>query len=98
MVTHIVSWNLQEEAKENRDEVLGKVKKSLEDLKGIVPEIVTIEVKINLMSSGTVDAVLISTFNTVDDLDAYQENEDHLKAASYIKSVFCNRTCIDYEI
>jgi type III secretory pathway lipoprotein EscJ len=96
MINHIVSWNLNEEAKLDREFVLTKVKSSLEDLENKIEGVVKISVRIDLLNTSTADAVLISSFIDEEALNNYQKNEQHLKVAEYIKTVFCNRTCLDY--
>lgn len=97
MIIHIVSWNLQDEAKENSQEILKKIKKDFDGLKGCVPGIISIDFIINEMLSSTVDGTLICKFENVDALNQYQKCDAHLKVAEYIRTVFCNRTCIDFE-
>lgn len=97
MVHHIVSWNVKEEYCDKKEEVMKRVKDSLEALTDVVPGIIRIHVQINRMESSTVDLTLMCEFETVEALNAYQVSDGHVKAAGYIKQVLCNRTCIDYE-
>lgn len=98
MVHHIVSWNVKEEYTQSKEEVMNKIKDSLEALTDVVPGIISIHVLINKMQSSTVDLTLMCEFETVDALNAYQVSDGHVKAAGFIKQVLCNRTCIDYEV
>lgn len=98
MIKHIVSWNVKDDLDEEKNNVMKKVKDSLEALKNEVPGIISIQVIINEMQSSTVDLTLFCEFDTVETLNAYQVSKGHLEAAKYIKQVLCNRNCIDFEV
>jgi len=98
MVHHIVCWNFNEELSETeRKEAGSLIKQKLEEIKPHAKGAVSIEVKINELESSNRDVALVSTFETVDDLKAYQVHPMHVEAGKYIRSVTCNRACIDYE-
>ncbi len=97
MINHIVTWKLKDRESADAREVLQKVKSILEELHDVVPGIISLKVVVNEMSSSSVDAALISKFETKEALDAYQVSERHKKASEYVGSVFCDRACIDYE-
>lgn len=98
MIYHIVSWKLNDDILESdREAVKSRVKESLESLKNEVEGVIDIKVITNPLSSSNVDITLFSQFNDEKALSAYQVSEGHVKAAEYIRSVFCNRTCIDFE-
>lgn len=96
MIKHIVMWKLKEESKE---ENARKIKEDLEGLNNIIKEALSIEVGIDInKSEQAYDVVLYSTFNSLEDLDSYQKNNDHLKVASFIKKVASSRVVVDYEV
>lgn len=98
MVNHIVCWNFKEElSKEERIVAGNTIKEKLEAIKNCVSGAVSIKVKINQMESSTKDIALISCFESVEALNAYQVSPEHVEAAKYIKSVVCDRVCFDYE-
>ena len=98
MVHHIVCWNFNEELSDAEKKEAGTIiKQKLEEIKPYAKGAVSIEVKINELESSNRDVALISVFETVDDLKAYQVHPMHVKAGEYIRSVTCNRACIDYE-
>ncbi|HAT4281515.1 TPA: hypothetical protein I9096_002051 [Clostridium perfringens] len=41
---------------------------------------------------------LYSTFNSLEDLDSYQKNPDHVKTGSFVKKVESSRVVVDYEM
>lgn len=100
MIKHIVMWKLQEEAEGKAKAENAKIiKGSLEELKGKVETLLDIEVGLNLNpSEQAYDVVLYSTFDNLEGLDAYQKHPEHLKAATFVRSVVKSRVVVDYEI
>ena len=98
MVKHIVLWNFVEGLSDAEKEEAGaKMKALLEPIRELVPGAVEIQVLRNQLSSSNRDIALISTFETVDALAAYQNHPAHVEAGKYVRSVTCDRTCMDYE-
>lgn len=98
MVHHIVCWNFKDELNdEQRKETGAAIKQKLEAIAPFADGVVSIEVKINELASSNRDIALISSFETVEDLGAYQVHPMHVEAGTYIKSVTKDRTCFDYE-
>ena len=97
MVHHIVLWNLREDLSEQeRKEAAAAVKEKLEAVKDKVDGVISLEVVINELSSSNKDIGLISSFESVEALNAYQTHPAHVEASAYVKSVTCNRSCLDY--
>jgi len=97
MIRHIVAWNYSPEFSEEENRANGlKVKAELESLKGLVPEI--IDIKVHLEQLGTSDraVVLDSTFASEADLQAYQVHPEHVRVATFVRSVLTDRVCLDY--
>ena len=98
MVKHIVLWNFVEElTAEERKAAGAKMKELLEPIKERVPGAVDIQVVLNEQASSNRDVALISTFETVEALATYQTHPDHVAAGKFVRSVTCNRACMDYE-
>lgn len=98
MVKHIVLWNFVEGFSEaEKAEAAAKMKALLEPIRELVPGAVEIQVLQNHLSSSNRDVALISTFETIDALAAYQNHPAHVEAGKYVRSVTCNRACMDYE-
>ena len=97
MVKHIVLWNFVETlSEEEKKEALNKMKQLLEPIKELVPGAVEIQVLGNELSSSNKDVALISTFDTVEALATYQNHPAHVEAGKFVRSVTCNRACMDY--
>jgi len=89
MLKHVVMWKLKEEAEgKTKAENALWMKEHLEALAGIVPEIKSLEVGINVLNSDMAyDAVLISTFENKETLEAYKVNPKHVEVSSYCKKI-----------
>lgn len=98
MVKHIVMWSFKEEVNEQeRKDAAKKIKEGLEGLVGVVPGLLSAKVIINPISSSTHDLCLLTELDTQESLKGYAVNPDHLKVAEFVRSVTCNRACMDYE-
>ena len=75
-----------------------KIKNGLEGLKGKIPGIIEIEVITNPVAGSNADIMLNSTFESIEALNNYQVHEEHVKIATIVRSITCNRMCMDYEI
>lgn len=98
MVHHIVLWNLKEGLSDTeKKEAALRIKKELEAVKEQVSGVVSLKVETKGLPSGNKDIGLISVFETVEALQAYQVHPAHKSAASYVGTVTTGRICFDYE-
>lgn len=99
MVKHIVMWSFKDEAQGlTREENLKKVKAALEALPEKIDFIRHIEVNLNVNFNGSnFDAVLISDFDSLEDVNRYKVHPEHQKISSYVVLVKEKRACVDYE-
>ena len=98
MVKHIVLWNFAEGLTESEREEAGRrMKELLEPIRELVPGAREIQVLVNRQSTSNRDVALISDFETVEALANYQNHPAHVEAGKYVRSVTCNRACMDYE-
>lgn len=98
MVNHIVLWNFKPElTKEERKEAGVKICEKLLAVKEQVNGVVSLQVVVNELDSSNKDIGLISSFESVEALNAYQVHPAHVEAGSYIRQVTCDRVCLDYE-
>jgi len=98
MIKHIVMWKLKDFAEgADRARNAKRVKIELETLKLSIPQIVHLEVGINILSSDAAyDVALYSTFNTEADLELYQNHPDHRAVAEFIGKIRESRVVVDY--
>lgn len=94
MIKHIVMWKFKDNEKENMVKFLD----GLNSLKDIIPEIKYMETGININPKNEYDAILISEFESFEDLDKYKKNPEHIKVSELCKKIRLDRQAIDYEI
>lgn len=98
MVKHIVAWNfadnLSDEEKQKNAEI---IKIELENLKNLIPGIVSINLYTAPLHSSDSDLFLDSVFENEEALLAYQQHPAHVRVASqFVRPVTKNRKCIDF--
>ena len=99
MVKHIVMWKLKDFAEgKSRGENIKYIKGELEKLKDSIKEIKFLEVGENVNADKSYDAVLYSEFDSLEDLEIYQNHPDHKKVAEYVGKVRESRVVGDYVI
>lgn len=101
MIRHIVLFDFAKEA-EGRTAIENAViaKDMLLALKGKIDVLRHMEVGINDTDADETNYTLSLTcdFDSLDDLQIYQQHPEHLKAGSFIGRVKTQRSCVDYEI
>jgi hypothetical protein len=99
LIKHIVMWKLKEFAEgKNKLENAQIIKRDLEALQDKIKEIRHIEVGININESEQAyDVVLYSEFNSIEDLNIYQNHQEHLRVAEFVGKVREARVVTDYE-
>lgn len=97
MVRHIVMWRMAEAP--DKMEKARAIKENLEALKDKIDVLADIEVGLNFEGSDAAsDVVLVSTFNTVEDLNTYQSHPAHKAVGTaYVKPYVAERRVVDYE-
>ncbi|MEM4658152.1 MAG: Dabb family protein [Candidatus Methanosuratincola sp.] len=96
MVKHVVFWRLKDGAQGSSTAF--KVKEMLEGLKAHIPEILELEVGLNINPSDAAwDVALYSVFDSMEALRAYQMHPEHVKVARFLGEVTLERAVVDYE-
>ena len=101
MYKHVVLWKLKENANGmSKAELVTEVKRQLDMLPGIIPEINSYEVAINIGAYGAsfYDVSLISVFENKDTFWAYTKYLEHDQVVAFIQSVQEDEQIVDYEI
>ena len=101
MLKHIVCFRLADEAEgKTKAENAQIIKEGLENLVNLIPQLRKIEVGINhpATPASNFDVVLYSEFDSIDDLNTYQEHPEHKKEGANIVKVKTDRVCVDYEV
>ena len=99
MIRHIVMFKLQRTGdEESLEEIKMEVKNRLEALTASIDVIRSMEVGINVVKSDRAfDIALVSTFNSLEDLETYRVHPDHQEVVSYIATVKDKSAAVDFE-
>jgi hypothetical protein len=92
MITHIVFFKLKEprNAKEASDVLLG--------LKDRIPQLRHLEAGIDILHSDrSYDLALVTKFDSLEDMKAYQTHPVHEEVSNYMASVRESSVTVDYE-
>ncbi len=96
MVKHVVMFKLVP----NVDRISGskQIVETLEQLPGKINQIRYYELGTNFATSESAyDVVLISEFDSVEDLNAYRSHPEHVSAVEKIKHLIQKTAVVDYE-
>lgn len=99
MISHVVLFKLKEfESEDLKAVVRNKIKNALLSLKDKIKELKYIEIGQSYqLNSASFDICLITHFETLEDLDAYQVNPEHLKVSDMVKFNVSARAVVDFE-
>lgn len=99
MIKHVVLFKLKNfDSEAEKEEALNKFKTMLLALENHISELKYIEVGQHfLIDSPSFDLCLITHFESLTDLDAYQVHPEHLKVGHFVKQISVNRAAVDYE-
>ncbi len=100
MIKHVVTFRLKKEIPSGeREQVLEQLKKALDALPSRIKEIKEYEVGTNIAHSPAAhDLVLVSAFQSPEDLETYRVHPEHQKVVELIKKTTGDRVVVDYEI
>ena len=93
MIKHIVMWKFRSGTEKEMNAFLD----GLRGLYGVIPQIREQEVGVNC-APGNYDAVLISTFDTLEDLEAYKRDPRHVEVSALCKAIRTDRVAVDCEV
>lgn len=92
MIRHIVMWKFRPGTEVEQEQFLT----GLRDLQGVVPQLLKSEVAVNV-GQGNYDAVLVSEFKSLEDLETYKNDPRHKTVSALCKSIREDRVSVDYE-
>ena len=93
MIKHVVMWKFREGTEKEMNEFVS----GLRGLYGVIPQIRSQEVGVNCLE-GNYDAVLISTFDSLQDLETYKNDPRHCAVAALCKEIRTDRVAVDFEM
>ena len=92
MIRHIVMWKFRPGTEVEQNQFF----EGLRGLQGVIPQLLRCEVAVNV-GKNNYDAVLVSDFETLQDLEAYKNDPRHKKVSALCKSIREDRAAVDYE-
>jgi hypothetical protein len=100
MIRHIVLFKIKDfSSEEERKEAIDNVIINFRSLIGEIPQIREYNVAADMVHTGSsYDVVINSTFDSVEDLKAYQAHPAHKFAVEQNKQWSQNKVVIDYEL
>lgn len=93
MVKHVVMWKFKPGTEAEQEKFIS----GLRGLYGVIPQIKEQEVGVNC-GADNYDAVLVSAFESMEDLAAYQTDPRHVAVAGICKEIRTDRVAVDYEV
>ena len=99
MLKHVVLWKLKESAEGNTKQTNAQnMKQRLLDLANKIEQIISIEVGINASEEDrTYDVILITRFDSKNDLDIYVHHPAHQEFVQYVRNIRDERVVVDFE-
>ncbi len=98
MINHVVLFKLKDFPVGEKEKILAELKSLLESLKDKIGEVKYLEVRLNYETDAkSNDIILLSHFNSIEDLDKYRIHPEHLKVVARFGEVTESRAAVDYE-
>ncbi len=94
MIRHVVMWKFRAGTEEKQEEFLN----GLSALFGVIPQIRAREVRRDAGGGENWSAMLISDFDSLEDLKAYKKDPRHQAVSALCRSIREDRAAVDWEI
>lgn len=94
MVKHVVMWKFKPGTQEKMYDFLN----ALKALEGKIDVLRSMETGVNRGADDNYDAVLITTFDSFEDLKTYANHPLHVAASALCKEIRLSRTAVDFTI
>ncbi|RON42542.1 Dabb family protein [Pseudomonas brassicacearum] len=99
MIKHLVMWKLAGADEAERNSAATLVKKSFEELRGLIPGMLHLEIGIDICHfEHSCDVVLYSEFESEAALSAYATHPEHLRVRDLLVGVRVTRHQVDYHV
>lgn len=95
MIRHVVSWQLAAADPAEKAAAAAGIQTRLEALVGVVDEIRSLRVGLDVAGGTNWDVVLIADFDDLDAVTRYQVHPAHQAAGTFIRSVVSSRMAVD---
>jgi len=92
MIKHVVLFKTKKQAP------LHEFKEKIENLKNKIPEIISIQVGIDIkFEPAACDFCVITEVKNISDLEVYAKHPEHIKVIEFIKPYVDERRVVDFE-
>lgn len=96
MIRHIVMWKYKAELSvEDRAELFSKLSQAAENMNGNIKGLIKAELIKNVNSQEKYDLCLYCEFETLEDVNSYQDDPVHIAFKDIIVGNVFDRACID---
>lgn len=92
MIKHVVMWKFREGTEREMEEFLRR----LGGLYGVIPQIKGQEIGVDCAGGSNYSAVLVSEFESLEDLEAYKKDPRHVEVSALCKAIREDRVAVDY--
>lgn len=98
-VRHIVMWSVDADDPQRKSEIVDSIVAKLESLRETVPSLRSLTTGVNAYyGEANADVVLVTDFDDLEGLDAYQVHPAHQEVAAYVRSVVSGRMAVDFDV
>lgn len=95
MIRHIVMWKFRPGTEQEARAFMER----LAALYGVIPQIKAQQIGVDCSGSGkNYSAVLVSDFDSLEDLEAYKSDPRHQAVSALCKSIREDRVAVDYQL
>lgn len=100
MIRHVVMWKFKDRAEgKSKRENMEFVREQLYALLPVISQIKRMEIGFDMTGAETaMDLMLLTEFDTAEDLKIYAVHPEHVKVATYVRSVVETRAVLDCEL
>ena|SRR5665647_1246048 len=100
MIQHVVLWKLKEGANgKSNQENFEQMRDLLSALPALIPQLRSVSVvKNENPTDKNMDVALITSFDSLEDLNIYVIHPEHVKVGRFVSTVVSIRSAIDYQI
>lgn len=98
MIKRVVMWRIEGVAEEEKRSIAQKIKARIETLPALVGQIRSYHVGLNINTTASAcDLVLVSDYDSVQDLAAYTDSPAHQEVVQFLRSFNLQHWTVDYE-
>ena len=99
MIEHVVMWKFKDGEGRTREENMAYVRERLLALPAIIPEIRSMQLGRDVSRTEmSYDMMLVTRFESLDDLHVYKVHPAHVAVSEYVKRVRTARVVLDAEL